>query len=131
MRLRMVVEWSQGSRLRYAWEEGRLLPPKEEAAEAPVNYGLIPGLLNPADGEEVDACFLGPPLPPGTEAEGVVVGMVHLADGDHKLLLAPGPTPLGGAEALLAWFSPSGPGLVRKPYRPHGAPVAGTKGTRG
>lgn len=74
---------------------------------APVNYGLVEGLLNPADGEEVDAVYLGPPLSPGEEAEGLLLGMVALADGDHKLLLAQSPEGLDPKEAarLLAWFS--------------------------
>ena len=107
MRLFMVVEWSKGSPFRYAWKEGRLaLVGKDRPA--PVNYGLVPGLLNPADGEEVDAVYLGAPLPPGTRVEGEVLGMVWLADGDHKLLLGEGPAALGleGLAPLLAWFTP-------------------------
>jgi inorganic pyrophosphatase len=106
-RLRIVVEWSKGSPLRYAFKGGRLVPVGEDAP-APVNYGLIPGLLNPADGEEVDACYLGPPLPPGTEVEGFLVGMVALSDGDHKLVLSPGLKPLDQETLtpLLAWFAP-------------------------
>jgi hypothetical protein len=65
--------------------EGPARPPR-------FNYGLIPGLLNPADGEEVDAVLLGPPYPLG-EAEGEVVGLLHLEDGDHKVLLAPQDSP--------------------------------------
>ena len=105
-RVRMVVEWAKGCSLRDAWLVGKFLPPKEDRP-APVNYGLIPGLLNPADGEEVDAVLLGPPLPLG-EAEGYVVGLLHLKDGDHKLLLAPTPTPpsLEALKPLLAWFAP-------------------------
>ncbi len=101
----MVVEWSKGSPLRYAWkEEGLQLVGEEEPA--PVNYGLIPGLINPADGEEVDAVYLGHPLPPGTWAEGNLLGMVWLADGDHKLLLGEGPG-LEDLPSLLAWFAPA------------------------
>lgn len=104
-RLRMVVEWSRGSPVRFAWKDGRLLEVGRDRP-APVNYGLLPGLLNPADGEEVDAVFLGPPLPPGTEAEGLVVGLLWLADGDHKLLLAPSLEALAGEDLtpLLSWF---------------------------
>lgn len=103
----MRVEWSQGSPYRYAWE-GRGLRFVGQDRPAPVNYGLVEGLLNPADGEEVDAVYLGPPLSPGEEAEGLVLGMVALADGDHKLLLAQSPEGLDPQEAarLLAWFSP-------------------------
>ncbi|WP_117237013.1 ADP-ribosylglycohydrolase [Thermus sediminis] len=105
MRLRMIVEWTKGSPLRHAWKEGRLLPLAEDRP-APVNYGLLPGLLNPLDGEEVDAVLLGPPHPLG-EAEGEVVGLLHLLDGDHKVLLAlEGPTPEEDLAALLAWFAP-------------------------
>ncbi|GAB5601795.1 ADP-ribosylglycohydrolase family protein [Thermus sp. FJN-A] len=103
----MRVEWSKDSPLRYAWKGGRLLLDRVESP-APVNYGLIPGLLNPADGEEVDAVYLGPPLPPGAGVEGFLLGMVALADGDHKLLLARSPRGLDPQEAarLLAWFPP-------------------------
>lgn len=103
----MVVEWSQGSPRRYTWKEGRLVLVGQDQP-APVNYGLVPGLLNPADGEEVDAVFLGPPLPPGSLVEGEVVGLLALADQDHKLLLAPGPQALDkeALAPLLAWFAP-------------------------
>ncbi len=105
MRLKMIVEWTKGSPLRHAWKEGRLFPVREERP-APVNYGLLPGLLNPADGEEVDAVLLGPPHPLG-EAEGEVVGLLQLLDGDHKVLLAPKDyTPEEDLAALLAWFAP-------------------------
>ncbi|WP_338067519.1 inorganic diphosphatase [Thermus tengchongensis] len=104
MRLRMVVEWSKGSPFRYAWKEGRLTLVAVDQP-APVNYGLIPGLINPADGEEVDAVYLGPPLPSGTQVEGEVVGMVWLADGDHKLILANHPEEaLRDLGFLLSWF---------------------------
>jgi inorganic pyrophosphatase len=106
MRLRMIVEWTKGSPLRHAWKEGRLVPVGEDRP-APVNYGLIPGLLNPADGEEVDAVLLGPPYPLG-EAEGEVVGLLHLEDGDHKVLLAPQDSP-----RMRTW-PPSSPGSPRK-----------------
>ena len=116
MRLRMVVEWSKGSPFRYAWKEGHLALVAVDQP-APVNYGLIPGLINPADGEEVDAVFLGPPLFPGTEVEGEVMGMVWLADGDHKILLeaqGQGPSPRE-AQELLAWFHRSRKPLVLGP----------------
>ena len=105
MRLKMIVEWTKGSPSRYVWKEGKLLPVGQDRP-APVNYGLLPGLLNPADGEEVDAVLLGPPHPLG-EAEGEVVGLLHLLDGDHKVLLAPeGYTPGEEVAPLLAWFAP-------------------------
>jgi inorganic pyrophosphatase len=102
----MVVEWSKGSPFRYAWKEGHLALVAVDQP-APVNYGLIPGLINPADGEEVDAVFLGPPLSPGSEVEGEVVGMVWLLDGDHKLILANPPAEvLPDLGPLLGWFQP-------------------------
>ncbi|WP_135256075.1 inorganic diphosphatase [Thermus caldilimi] len=116
MRLRMVVEWSKGSPFRYAWKGGSLALVAVDQP-APVNYGLIPGLINPADGEEVDAVFLGPPLSPGTEVEGEVVGMVWLTDGDHKILLeaqGQGPSPRE-AQELLAWFHQSRKPLLLSP----------------
>ncbi len=108
MRLRMVVEWSKGSPFRYAWKEGSLTLVALDQP-APVNYGLIPGLINPADGEEVDAVHLGHPLPPGTQAEGNLLGMVWLADGDHKLLLGEGGEGPGLEDlpSLLTWFAPT------------------------
>ncbi|GAA5337364.1 MULTISPECIES: inorganic diphosphatase [Thermus] len=115
-RLRMVVEWSKGSSFRYAWKDGNLALVAVDQP-APVNYGLIPGLINPADGEEVDAVFLGPPLPPGTQVEGEVVGIMWLADGDHKILLeaqGQGPSPRE-AQELLAWFHPSRKPLLLGP----------------
>lgn len=100
----MIVEWTKGSPLRHAWKEGRLVPLGEEEP-APVNYGLLPGLLNPADGEEVDAALLGPPHPLG-EAEGEVLGLLHLEDGDHKVVLAPEGYEGEDLGPLLAWFAP-------------------------
>ena len=89
---------------RYAWEGGGLRFVGQDRP-APVNYGLVEGLLNPADGEEVDAVYLGPPLSPGEEAEGLLLGMVALADGDHKLLLAQSPEGLDPQEAARLRFS--------------------------
>jgi ADP-ribosyl-[dinitrogen reductase] hydrolase len=102
--MRMIVEWTKGSPLRHAWQGGRLVPLGEDRP-APVNYGLLPGLLNPADGEEVDAVLLGPPHPLG-EAEGEVVGLLSLADGDHKVVLAGEGHRGEDLEPLLAWFAP-------------------------
>ena len=52
---RGVVEWTAGQRERFVWRDGRLEPLRVEARPAPVNYGCLPGTLNPADDAEVDA----------------------------------------------------------------------------
>ncbi len=78
-----------------------------EGLAAPVNYGFLPGLVNPADGEEVDAVVLGPPLRPRARTTARLSGLVRLADGDHKLVLAPDADRYPEDEAaLLAWFEP-------------------------
>ncbi|NTY02170.1 inorganic diphosphatase [Deinococcus sp. JMULE3] len=103
---RGVVEWTAGQRERFVWRDGRLEPLRVEAREAPVNYGCLPGTLNPADNAEVDAVWLGEPLLVGTVREGDPVGLLHLHDGDHKVIFSEG-APRGAAlRALLAWFPP-------------------------
>ncbi len=106
MKLTVTVEWPKGSRDRWEWKDG-VFAHKREGIVAPVNYGFLPGLINPADGEEVDAVVLGPPLEAKSQVEAQLLGLLWLADGDHKLVLSP-----GGGEyyedetALLAWFEP-------------------------
>jgi ADP-ribosyl-[dinitrogen reductase] hydrolase len=102
--LEVLVEWSKGSEERYALKEGRLVLAKRDRP-APVNYGFVPDLYNPADGEEVDAALLGPPVPPGSRVRARLRGLLHLADGDHKLLLGEGEGE-EALQALLAWFPP-------------------------
>ena len=108
---RGVVEWSRGSCERLVWREdpgqqgtGRLEPYRTEPWAAPVNYGCLPGLHNPADNAEVDAVWLGEPLPTGTEPIGVPSGVLWLADGDHKVIFGEATEPEVGR--LLAWFPP-------------------------
>ncbi|ADR36796.1 hypothetical protein Ocepr_1339 [Oceanithermus profundus DSM 14977] len=106
MKPEVVVEWSKGRRERWEWRDGAFTYRREGVA-APVNYGFLPDVLNPADGEEVDAVVLGPPLPPKSRTRAPLVGLLWLADGDHKLVLAPGGGPyLEDEAALLAWFEP-------------------------
>ncbi|WP_370519706.1 inorganic diphosphatase [Deinococcus sp. AJ005] len=104
-----MVEWTAGTRERFVWREGRIEPLRTEPYPAPVNYGCLPGTLNPADGAEIDAVWLGPALKVGTVLEMPVLGLLSLLDGDHKVIFAVDPQ--SGAEAaaqakLLAWFPP-------------------------
>ncbi|MGQ9735023.1 MAG: inorganic diphosphatase [Thermaceae bacterium] len=104
MELEVFIEWSKGSKKRYALR-GKSLVLVGRDRPAPVNYGFIPGLTNPADGEEVDAVLLGPPVPPGSRIRGEVLGLLHLKDGDHKLVLGPKGQALEDLTPLLSWFS--------------------------
>ena len=99
-----VVEWSAGSHERLVWhaEKGTLNPYRTEALPAPVNYGCLPGTLNPADDAEIDAVWLGPPLPVGTEVCARPTALLWLTDGDHKVIFGE----LAGLQALLDWFPP-------------------------
>ena len=107
MKVEIVVEWPKGTRTRWEKQGGRFLRRREDAP-APVNYGFVPGTLNPADDSELDAVLLGPPVPAGKRVRAEVVGLVELADGDHKLVLSPAGRPPSEEEArrLLAWFPP-------------------------
>ena len=54
-----------------------------------VNYGYVPGTQS-ADGEELDAYYLGVSLPLHT-AQGRGIAIIHqLNDGDDKLVIGPG-----------------------------------------
>ncbi len=105
MKVTMIVEWPKGTRVRWEWN-GQMFVRKREDAPAPVNYGFIPNTQNPADDSEVDAVLLGLPRPAGQRLEAEIVGMIRLADGDHKLILTPPGTRPDEAEinAALAWF---------------------------
>ncbi|WP_235910248.1 inorganic diphosphatase [Deinococcus kurensis] len=103
---RGVVEWTAGQRERFVWRGGRLEPLRVEARPAPVNYGCLPGTLNPADNAEVDAVWLGEPLAVGTVREGIPAGLLHLHDGDHKVIFSGEPLPGAALQGLLAWFPP-------------------------
>lgn len=101
-----VVEWSAGSRERLIWRGETVKPYRTEPVPAPVNYGCLPGTLNPADAAEVDAVWLGVPLAAGTQITARPTGLLHLADGDHKVIFG---DLEDGFRALLAWF-PAGRG---------------------
>lgn len=103
---RGVVEWTAGQRERFVWRDGRLEPLRVEARPAPVNYGCLPGTLNPADDAEVDAVWLGEPLAVGTVREGAPAALLHLHDGDHKVIFSVGPVQGAALQGLLAWFPP-------------------------
>lgn len=99
-----VVEWTAGTRERFIWRGtlpgGELQPYRTEPQAAPVNYGCLPGTWNPADAAEIDAVWLGDPLPLGTRTRLTPTGILWLADGDHKIIFGD----LAGSAALLNWF---------------------------
>ncbi|ADV68267.1 inorganic diphosphatase [Deinococcus maricopensis] len=101
-RTTLLVEWRAGDHDRYVWRDGHVQPYRTEPLPAPVNYGCLPGTLNPADDAEVDAVLLGPPTPVGATLTLAPTGLLHLADGDHKVVY--GDTT--HAAPLLAWFPP-------------------------
>ncbi len=104
-----MVEWTAGTRERFVWRGDGLEPLRTEPQAAPVNYGCLPGTLNPADDAEIDAVWLGPALKVGTVLEMPVLGLLHLLDGDHKVVFAAdsGTEADAAAQAkLLAWFPP-------------------------
>ncbi len=94
-----IVEWSLGERERHVWRGDRLAFYRTEPLPAPVNYGCLPGTHNPADEAEIDAVWLGPGRPAG---EWIETGLLHLADGDHKVVFGE----LQQAAPLLSWFPP-------------------------
>lgn len=97
-----VVEWTAGTTVRFIWKDEQLQPYRTEPRPAPVNYGCLPGLVNPADQAEVDAVWLGDPRPVGTFVQAAPTGLLHLADGDHKVIFGD----LSLVAALLNWFPP-------------------------
>lgn len=101
-----VVEWTAGERERFVWRGGKVVPYRTEPLPAPVNYGCLPGTLNPADAAEVDAVWLGEPLPLGTETHLAPSGLLWLTDGDHKVIFGTGAPASAGLSSLLAWFPP-------------------------
>lgn len=111
MRLKMMVEWSLGSPERYDWDGVRLVPRDPpwpvEWGLPPVNYGMLPGYLNPADGCELDAVWAATePIPAGTWLEGEVLGMIWVADLDHKIVLGlPGDLGRLDWDGLGTWFA--------------------------
>lgn len=97
-----IVEWRLGERERHVWRGKSLSFYRTEPLPAPVNYGCLPGTLNPADGAEIDAVWLGEARELGEWIHATPSGLLHLADGDHKLVF--GDTRLAGP--LLDWFPP-------------------------
>ncbi|WP_456833348.1 inorganic diphosphatase [Deinococcus sp. UYEF24] len=97
-----IVEWRLGERERYVWRGGALVFYRTEPLPAPVNYGCLPGTLNLADAAEIDAVWLGAAREPGEWVRGSPTGLLHLTDGDHKLIF--GNLELAGP--LLDWFPP-------------------------
>jgi inorganic pyrophosphatase len=118
MRLTMIVEWSLGSQQRFDWDGEKLIvkaPPRPAGWEVPpVNYGQIPGYLNPADGAALDAIWTGrQPAAPGALLEGEVLGMVWVNDGDHKIILGePGSLKNLDQQGLDTWFAGREPRFV-------------------
>lgn len=77
--------------------------------EYEVNYGYVPGVLA-ADGEEIDAYYLGADAPL-TEVTGTVIAIIHREDDDDdKLIVVPNDVQLSDDEILSAvhfqeqWF---------------------------
>ncbi|MFC4637302.1 inorganic pyrophosphatase [Deinococcus hohokamensis] len=97
-----VVEWTAGTTERFVWDSGRVRPLRQEPQPAPVNYGCLPGVWNPADEAEADAVWLGAPRQVGEPVRAAPTGLLHLQDGDHKVIFGD----LTGARALLDWFPP-------------------------
>ncbi|WP_261664616.1 inorganic pyrophosphatase [Deinococcus sp. Marseille-Q6407] len=103
-----VVEWRRGETERWVWRSsqdggGEVVPYRSEPWPAPVNYGCLPALHNPADNAEVDAVWLGEPLAVGARVTATPAGVLWLLDGDHKVVF--GDDERGQAD-LLAWFPP-------------------------
>lgn len=99
-----VVEWTAGQRERFVWSRDKLLLLRVEQRAAPVNYGCLPGFWNGADEAEVDAVWLGAPLPVGKWVEAAPTGLLHLLDGDHKVIF--GAVTNQDSRELLGWFPP-------------------------
>jgi inorganic pyrophosphatase len=106
----MVVEWMLGTRERFDWKNGVLIPQVRgwplEWGLPPVNYGCIPGYWNPNDDAEIDAITANPvPLAVGTKLTGNVLGMIWTNDIDHKIILGePGDLERLDRAGLEAWF---------------------------
>ncbi|MFC4425915.1 inorganic pyrophosphatase [Deinococcus navajonensis] len=98
-----VVEWSAGTVERFVWQSGSVRPLRREPQPAPVNYGCLPGIWNPADDAEADAVWLGPPRTVGEQVRDTPTGLLYLQDGDHKVIFG---NLDQGAGALLDWFPP-------------------------
>ncbi|MDV6375819.1 inorganic diphosphatase [Deinococcus arenicola] len=103
------MEWTAGTRERFVWKNDQVVPLRTEVHAAPVNYGCLPGTLNPADAAEIDAVWLGVALDVGTVLEAAPLGLLWLLDGDHKVIFAADTQAEVNPEMqakLLAWFPP-------------------------
>lgn len=100
--LQGIVEWRLGESERHVWRGDALAYYRREPLPAPVNYGCLPGTLNPVDAAEIDAVWLGAARDLGEWVEAAPSGLLHLTDGDHKLIFGD----LEGAGPLLDWFPP-------------------------
>lgn len=100
-----VVEWTVGETRRFVWREGAVVFYRDEPLPAPVNYGCLPGTLNPVDRAEVDAVWLGSARAVGEKVCAAPSGLLWLLDGDHKIVFGnAGQGDAGQAGELLAWF---------------------------
>ena len=68
----------------------------------PANYGFLPGTHNAADDDEIDVVVLaGESLATGTRLTVQPVGLLRLADGDHKVLAVAAGDPIYGRVSTL------------------------------
>jgi inorganic pyrophosphatase len=117
----VVIEDPRGSvtrhhldRERGVWVEA---PHPHSSTPWPANYGYLPGTINPADGDELDALVLATdPLPTGAVVSARPVGLLARRDRDHKALAVMVDDPAYGSirrfadvprrdvERIEAWF---------------------------
>ncbi|PYE54418.1 inorganic pyrophosphatase [Deinococcus yavapaiensis] len=98
-----VVEWRAGETRRFVYRDGGVKFLRDEPWTAPVDYGCLPGTLNPADDAEVDCVWLGTTHEVGETTLLAPTGLLWLADLDHKVVFGD----VRGAAPLLAWFPPA------------------------
>lgn len=99
-----VVEWRKGQKQRFIWLNEQLHPYRLEPWDAPVNYGCLPNTRNPADNAEIDAVWLGEPLEVGQQIRAQASGLLHLQDGDHKVVFGEYNEDSEDLQKLLEWF---------------------------
>lgn len=90
------VEIPRGERRKYEFDMGanvravdRVMP--EDVGGYPVNYGFVPQTVS-YDGDPFDVLVLGPALPGGRLARGVIVGLMMMEDEkglDSKVVVSP------------------------------------------
>jgi inorganic pyrophosphatase len=89
------IEIARGDRRKWEFDMGanaraidRMIP--TDVGGYPVNYGFVPQTVS-YDGDPFDALVLGPPLPDGQLARGVIVGVMFMEDEkglDSKVVLS-------------------------------------------